>query len=215
MALSWIGAAIGAAASLGGGILGASQAKQESSKQRDWAAQQYGQRYQVTMSDMRQAGLNPMLAYSQGVGTSPTGTAAQIGDYGGAAAGNIIAQGGIRDAQKVQARQQAVLASTVEKKTREEVVTARQNARLAKMKTDDYEKAGDSILSRQIISGARMGATGLKGPKRAGKTEKVGPPKKSRAKRSYKWRFRKKGVTFGRDYKALSFDEALRRMGNR
>jgi len=158
----WIAAAIGAAAAIGGGLLGAGANRAEASKQRDWAAQQYGQRYQVTMNDMRAAGLNPMLAYSQGVGTSPTGTAAQIGDFGGAAAGNVLAQGGIRSAQKTQAQQQAVLADTVERKTNEEIVTARQNARLARMKADDYKMAGDSILGRQFITAVRTGTAGSK-----------------------------------------------------
>lgn len=173
--MGWISAAIGAAAAITGGVLGATASKKEASKQRDWAAQQYGQRYQVTMADMRSAGLNPMLAYSQGVGTSPSGTAAKIGDYGGSAAGNVIAQGGIRGAQKQQAKQQAILASTVEEKTREEIVTARQGARLAKMKADDYEIAGDSIIGRQFITAVRTGQKGSK------KLRAVPSPKRSKA----------------------------------
>lgn len=38
-----------------------------------FSAQQYATRYQTTMKDMQAAGLNPMLAYQQGAGSSPSG----------------------------------------------------------------------------------------------------------------------------------------------
>lgn len=37
-----------------------------------WSAQQFASRYQTTTKDMQAAGLNPMLAYSQGGGSPPT-----------------------------------------------------------------------------------------------------------------------------------------------
>lgn len=43
--------------------------------QEDFQAQQYATRYQTTVKDMEAAGLNPMLAYSQGPGSSPSGAA--------------------------------------------------------------------------------------------------------------------------------------------
>lgn len=42
----------------------------------DFSAQQYASRYQTTVKDMEAAGLNPMLAYQQGAGASPQGSAA-------------------------------------------------------------------------------------------------------------------------------------------
>lgn len=42
-----------------------------------FSAQQYASRYQTTVKDMQAAGLNPMLAYSQGAGSAPTGQQAQ------------------------------------------------------------------------------------------------------------------------------------------
>jgi hypothetical protein len=37
-----------------------------------WSAEQYAKRYQVQTADMKAAGLNPMLAYGQSPGSSPT-----------------------------------------------------------------------------------------------------------------------------------------------
>lgn len=45
-----------------------------------FSAQQFATRYQTTVKDMEAAGLNPMLAYSQGGGTPPTGQQAQMQD---------------------------------------------------------------------------------------------------------------------------------------
>ncbi len=210
----WVAAAIGAAAAIGGGLLGGAAGKKEASKLRDWQAQQYAQRYQVTMADMRAAGLNPMLAYSQGPGQAPSGAQGDISGISGgfSSAGALAAQANIRKTQSANTKAQTL-------KVKEETVSAHQAARLSKMKADDYEKAGDSILGRQAVSAGRLGAAGYelatkpKPPRRAGKQEKIGPPKKS--KRGVKWRSRKKGTTFGPGYKGLSFDEALRRMRNR
>lgn len=45
-----------------------------------FSAQQFATRYQTTVKDMEAAGLNPMLAYSQGGGSPPSGQQAQVQD---------------------------------------------------------------------------------------------------------------------------------------
>jgi len=45
-----------------------------------FSAQQFASRYQTTTADMQAAGLNPMLAYSQGGGSPPIGQQAQMQD---------------------------------------------------------------------------------------------------------------------------------------
>lgn len=45
-----------------------------------FSAQQFATRYQTTTKDMAAAGLNPMLAYSQGGGNAPSGQQAQMTD---------------------------------------------------------------------------------------------------------------------------------------
>lgn len=74
--VSAAGAALGF---LGGERRNAAQAEQASSANA-FSAQQFATRYQTTVQDMQAAGLNPMLAYSQGGGSPPTGQQAQMSD---------------------------------------------------------------------------------------------------------------------------------------
>ena len=57
------------------GFVGQQQTNQKnwdiSQANNEWSAQQYATRYQTTVKDLTNAGLNPMLAYSQGPGNAP------------------------------------------------------------------------------------------------------------------------------------------------
>lgn len=88
------GKAIGdmAPAMLSGGLnyFGQSQANtanaQQAQRQMDFQAQQTGTSYQRGVADMKAAGLNPMLAYSQGGAASGGGASASMGNELGAGA---------------------------------------------------------------------------------------------------------------------------------
>ena len=82
--MNW-GNALGAAASLGSGVLGyvgqrdANAANaQQAQKQMDFQANQSGTSWQRGVADMQAAGLNPMLAYSQGGASSMGGSTARM-----------------------------------------------------------------------------------------------------------------------------------------
>lgn len=81
----FIGAALNAAASIGGAILGHKGAKdtnkaaaQRSQEERDWEERMSNTAYQRSMRDMRQAGLNPILAYQKGGASTPNTSAAPV-----------------------------------------------------------------------------------------------------------------------------------------
>lgn len=61
---------------VGGALLGHGLAKDRQADAQDFSAQQFATRYQTTVQDMKAAGLNPMLAYSQGGGSPPSSSAA-------------------------------------------------------------------------------------------------------------------------------------------
>lgn len=78
--MSFLESLIGPALSfLGGERRNDSQAAQAEAAN-VFSAQQFASRYQTTTADMAAAGLNPMLAYSQGASGQPTGQQAQIQD---------------------------------------------------------------------------------------------------------------------------------------
>lgn len=64
------------------GFLGGALTNQASTDRADtsneWSAAQYASRYQTTVNDLKAAGLNPMMAYSQGAGSPPTAQAVQF-----------------------------------------------------------------------------------------------------------------------------------------
>lgn len=67
--------------SLLGGWLNNEAADDRQNDAQNFSAQQFATRYQTTTKDMLAAGLNPMLAYTHGVGNSPTSSAASSSGY--------------------------------------------------------------------------------------------------------------------------------------
>ena len=85
------GGALGALAPIGTGIANMIGQRQtnvsnasQAQKQMDFQASQTGTSYQRGVADMKAAGLNPMLAYSQGGASSGSGASAQMGTVIGA-----------------------------------------------------------------------------------------------------------------------------------
>lgn len=75
-----VGTLVNAGASLIGGMQRNASAADQAQAANAFSAQQFASRYQTTVKDMQAAGLNPMLAYSQGAGGQPSGQQASVED---------------------------------------------------------------------------------------------------------------------------------------
>lgn len=96
--MSGLDGLLGGALAIGATALSAAAARKEARKQRDFVERMRATAYQVTMEDMRAAGLNPILAYRQGPTTAGgVGITATPG-YGTAAAAGAQAAAGMTGA---------------------------------------------------------------------------------------------------------------------
>ena len=75
-------AIIGAGIGLIGGLFQNSSQSAMADKQMKFQERMDNTKYQRTMADMKAAGLNPMLAYSQGAASAPSGAQAQVSNVG-------------------------------------------------------------------------------------------------------------------------------------
>jgi hypothetical protein len=105
---SILGAGIGAASSLIGGQQQNAANQAMSQQQMDFQERMRKTQYQTTVADLKAAGLNPMLAYSQGGAGTPQGATAQMGNPLGEA-GNSAREAAMAVAQFNQLRTQNIL----------------------------------------------------------------------------------------------------------
>jgi hypothetical protein len=122
-----------------GSLIGTNQTNQKnwdiSQSNNDWSAQQYATRYQTTVADLTKAGLNPMLAYSNGPGNAPVSqqTAPMQNALGNAVESynktrGTSAQSALAEEQVKQAESQTTLNSANALKSHEEAIVAREQA---------------------------------------------------------------------------------------
>jgi len=122
-------------------FIGGQQANQKnwdiSQANNQWSAEQFAQRYQTTVKDMQAAGLNPMLAYSQGGGSPPT--ASQVAPMQNAL-GNAVesfnrvkgtsAQAALQQQQEQQSQAQVGLINAQSAKTAADTKVSQKQAEL-------------------------------------------------------------------------------------
>ena len=101
-----------------GGIFDNSAAADRQEAAQSFSAQQYANRYQTQVADMKAAGLNPMLAYTQAPGNSPGGVVSTPGNqYSGAA--DTLLQAKMNSAQVAN-----IMADTENKKASADLIEA-------------------------------------------------------------------------------------------
>jgi len=142
------GALIAGGAALAGGILTNSTNKDIAEGNNQWSAEQYAKRYQTMTADMKSAGLNPMLAYSQNAGSSPT---AQQVSYQNPVASAVEAYRGASDSSVKQAQVDNILADTqVKEETAKQIVAQTEAAQAqARLSTASANEATVRMVSQQ------------------------------------------------------------------
>jgi hypothetical protein len=110
------GAALSGAASLIGGAMANAQSVQSAREQMQFQERMRDTQYQAAVKDLQKAGLNPMLAYSNGGAAVPSGAMAQIKDALGPAVNSAVdaytKQQAVETAKTAQEQAQAEIAKT-------------------------------------------------------------------------------------------------------
>lgn len=117
------GATLGA--QIGGGF-DTNQARADAAASaNEFSANQYATRYQTQVKDLESAGLNPMLAYMQSPGSSPTGQSYQpINPYEGVSHAYSSAHNVERSGRKIEAETENVEANTIKQRAERYLVEA-------------------------------------------------------------------------------------------
>lgn len=146
-------AAVGTGSQFIGGIMQNEWNKEEASKNRQFQAGMSNTSYQRAVADLRTAGLNPMLAYSQGGASTPSGAQAQMENVAEGASATAL------DMVRLKEDIQNIRAQT--EKTKQDVKIGRQTEALI-----DAQKSGvvhDNKVKQALGTAAEILQPGLEG----------------------------------------------------
>jgi hypothetical protein len=134
MLASIIGAGIGAASSLIGTSMQNAASAQQAANQMRFQNEMRATQYQTAVADLKAAGLNPMLAYTQGGAGTPAGAAAPVANVLGPA-GNSAKEAALAVAQYANMRNTNTLLEEQAEKTRADRYLSLDQAALARANT--------------------------------------------------------------------------------
>lgn len=142
------GSLLGSVLDFGGGILSNSAASNSANKQMAFQQQMSNTSYQRAVEDMRLAGLNPALAYSQGGASTPSGSAYTPQNPAKGIASSLGVSSQIENTQANTALQRQQVQKAAAETAATKVDVASKVARLAKTQQDsriDTSKFGRGI----------------------------------------------------------------------
>ena len=138
-----------ALAAIGGTIYSANQAKKRAREQMAFQERMSNSAVQRQMQDMRQAGINPILAGKYGGASSPTGAMAQTPDFGGAVLKGAQIQQAVNTAKmSAEMLKQEKLNTKMYQKTGLSPVEAKHTF-LNIMGSEQYKKTKDAVANME------------------------------------------------------------------
>lgn len=142
---------------------------QQAQNQMDFQAEQTSTSYQRGVEDMKKAGLNPMLAYSQGGAASGSGASAIMGNEVGAGISTAL-QANMQKAQVQQlaAQTENVQADTGNKETSNALIEAQTEESRARRTTELLRPGVLSAEERKIVLGNLLSEATLQANIRSG-----------------------------------------------
>lgn len=151
--MSWA-AAIPAIAGLAGDLIGGSTASHEATKNRRFQERMRSTQYQTAVADMKKAGINPMLAFSQGGAGTPSGAQANGYDISNPAMAYYSAQQAKQNVKNSQQQQSLIAAQEAAARSNALNLanSAANSAALARLNNAEAEKAELTRLPYVIMN---------------------------------------------------------------
>lgn len=148
-------ATIAAGVGLVGNILGGATASHEATKNRRWQEKMRSTQYQTAMEDMRKAGLNPMLAYSQGGAGVPSGAQSAGYQIDNPALTYYTAKNAAQQFKNAKQQQSLIAAQDVAARANalNSANAASNQAAMARLNNAEAEKAELTRLPYELLNG--------------------------------------------------------------